>query len=91
MSIEKIRHALFWCTIINFGFLLLWFVVFKFGPGWKYYFWGAGTDLSREQFLAINLTGIMLYKIGIILFNLVPYVALRIVGSEGGIEPQHRI
>jgi hypothetical protein len=33
-----------------------------------------------EQFGAINFAGIALYKLGILLFNLVPYVALRIVG-----------
>ena len=36
--------------------------------------------LPSEQFDAINFAGIVFFKVGVILFNLVPYVALRIVG-----------
>ena len=36
--------------------------------------------LSVEQFDALHYAGMALYKIGILLFNLVPYIALRIVG-----------
>jgi hypothetical protein len=36
--------------------------------------------VSAEQYDVINLAGIVLFKMGIILFNLVPYIALRIVG-----------
>jgi hypothetical protein len=33
-----------------------------------------------EQFDAIHYAGMTVFKLGIILFNLVPYIALRIVG-----------
>ena len=36
--------------------------------------------MSAEQFDAIHYAGMAMYKIGILLVNLVPYVALRIVG-----------
>jgi hypothetical protein len=36
--------------------------------------------LSVEQYDAINYIGMAPFKLGIILFNLVPYVALRNVG-----------
>jgi hypothetical protein len=35
--------------------------------------------VAAEQCDRINLTGIVLYKVGNILFFLVPYIALRIV------------
>jgi hypothetical protein len=35
--------------------------------------------LSAERIDAINYAGIVLFKFGIFLFNLVPYIALRIV------------
>ena len=35
--------------------------------------------LSAEQIDAINYGGLLLFKLGIFLFNLVPYIALRIV------------
>jgi hypothetical protein len=37
-------------------------------------------NLSVETFDAIHYSGMVLFKIGILLFNLVPYFALRIVG-----------
>jgi hypothetical protein len=46
---------------------------------WIYHLWGKWFRLTAEQFDAINFAGIALYKLGILLFNLVPYVALRIV------------
>jgi hypothetical protein len=35
--------------------------------------------LSAEQFDAINYGGVLLFKLGIFLFNLVPCIALRLV------------
>ena len=37
-------------------------------------------NLSVDKFDAIHYAGMTLFKIGILLFNLVPYFALRIVG-----------
>jgi hypothetical protein len=39
--------------------------------------------LSDERFDAIHYAGMTIYKIGILLFNLMPYVALRIVERHG--------
>jgi hypothetical protein len=80
MSIETVRHFLLWCTVINFGLLLVWNLLFLLPHGWLYRLWGRWFRLSAEQFDAINCAGIILYKMLIILFNLVPYIALLIVG-----------
>ncbi|MDR3633272.1 MAG: hypothetical protein P4L84_05500 [Isosphaeraceae bacterium] len=80
MSIELVRSALLWCTAINYGLLLVWFFIFVLPHGRLYRLWGRWFRLSVEQFDAVNFAGIALYKTGIILFNLVPYLALRIVG-----------
>jgi hypothetical protein len=79
MSIEAVRHFLLWCTIINFGLLLVWNLLFLLAHGWLYVLWGLWFRLSAEQFDAISCAGIILYKLAIILFNLVPYIALLIV------------
>lgn len=80
MHIESLREMLLYCTIINFTFLGLWGLLFTLPHGWMYRLGGRVFRLSAEQFDAINMTGILLYKIGVILFNLVPYLALRITG-----------
>jgi hypothetical protein len=80
MSAESVRYFLLWSTVINLALLLWWNLLMLMPHAWMYRFWGRWFRLSAEQFDAINAAGIVLYKIGIILFNLVPYVALLIVG-----------
>ena len=74
------RDVLLWCTIINYGVLVVWFLVFLLVHDWMHRLHSRWFQLSREQFDALHYGGITLYKIGILLFNLVPYIALRIVG-----------
>lgn len=80
MSIEQLRDALLYCTVINFGLLVLWGLFFLLPHAWLYRLAGRVFRLSAEQFDAINLAGIVFYKLSVLLFNLVPYLALRIVG-----------
>jgi hypothetical protein len=80
MNIETAREALLWSTVINFGVLLCWFLFFQFAHDWMYQFHSRWFRLSVEQFDGIHYAVMAVYKIGIILFNLVPYVALRIAG-----------
>ena len=80
MTIVTLREALLYCTIINFGILALWGLLFLLRHEWMYRLGGRVSRLSAEQFDAINVAGMVFYKLGILLFNLVPYLALRIVG-----------
>ena len=78
MNVETLRDALLWCGIINGAMLLLWAALLLLAPG--YFRWVARLfRLSAEQFDAIQYGLIVLYELGIILFNIVPYIALRIV------------
>ena len=80
MSIDVVRNAFLWCTVINYVVLLTWFLLYVLPHRWLYRLWARWFPLTAEQFDAINFAGIALYKLGILLFNLAPYVALRIVG-----------
>ena len=80
MNIEFARDFLLWCTIINFGILMVWFVFFALAHDWVERLHGKWFRLSTEQFHAAHYTGMAFFKIGIILFNLVPLVVLYIVG-----------
>lgn len=79
MNIEKLRHLLLWCTVINYGFVVFWFLLVVFGRRRLYALWGKWFHLSAEQFDRLNFTGMMLYKIGVLLFNLVPLIALYVI------------
>jgi len=79
MSNQMLRDFLLWSAVINYGLLLWWFLVFILAHDWMHRFHGRWFRLPVEQFDAIHYTGMAVYKIGIILFNLVPYIALLIV------------
>jgi hypothetical protein len=79
MNIEKLRYLLLWCTILNYGFVIVWFLLVVLARRPLYAIWRKWFHLSEEQFDRLNFTGIMLYKIGILMFNLVPLFALLIV------------
>jgi len=80
MTIEVIRDVLAWCAVINYGLLLWWFLVFALAHDWMYRLHSKWFNFSVDTFDAIHYAGIALFKIGIFLFTLVPYLALRIVG-----------
>ncbi len=79
MNIEQIRDALLYCTIINFALLWLWALLHMLPHEWWYNPARRMFRVSVEQLDAFSLAGIILYKLGIVLFNLVPYLALRFV------------
>jgi hypothetical protein len=80
MTLETIRAALAWCSVINLCLLLVWWLFFTLAHDWIYRVHGKWFSLPRERFDAIHYTAMALFKIGILLFNLVPYLSLRIVG-----------
>ena len=83
MSIETARDILLWCTAINYAVLLLWFLFFSLAHDSIYRLHRRWFRLPDEQFDALHYAGMAIYKVGILLFNLVPYVALLILGRSG--------
>jgi hypothetical protein len=80
MSLEIIRSALAWCLVIDLGILVFWFLVFAAAHDLIYRIHGRWFAMPVEKFNAIHYETMALFKLGILLFNLVPYLALRIVG-----------
>jgi Family of unknown function (DUF6868) len=80
MTLEAIRDVLGWCSAINIGLLLFWWLWFMLAHDFMYRFHGKWFKLSVERFDEINYSLMGFFKIGVILFNIVPYFALRIVG-----------
>ena len=79
MTVEMIRTALGWCSVINMGLLLWWFFVITVLHDWVYKMHTKWFKLSIEKFDEIHYTGIAFFKIAILFFNIVPYFALRII------------
>jgi hypothetical protein len=80
MTLETARAFFGWCVLINYGVLLAWFLVFVFAHDWMRKMHGRWFRLPAAHFDAFHYAGIGLYKLGIILFCLAPWIALLIVG-----------
>jgi hypothetical protein len=76
---ELVRDVLGWSALINYAVLISWFLVFCFAHDWMYGLHGRWFKLSVERFDAIHYAAMAFYKLCIFVFNLAPYLALRIV------------
>ena len=76
---NEVRHVLLWCVVFNYAILLVWSGVFVFAHDWMYRMHGRWFKLSIETFDAMHYAGLSAYKIGILLLNLAPLVALYLV------------
>ena len=79
MGIQEIRSVLMWCTIINSGMLLLWFVLVVVAGDWIYRSHSKWFSMSREAFDTAHYCGIGLFKMVVFIFNVIPLIALWIV------------
>ena len=79
MTIDAFQEFLIWSTVINMAFFLWWFGWFVFGREYIYRMHTKWFLLSRERFNAIHYGAMAAYKMLIIVFNLVPLIALSIV------------
>jgi hypothetical protein len=80
MTLEILRDVLGWCTLINIALMLWWVLVILFARDFVYRMHYKWFKLSDESFDRIHYSGMAFYKILIFVFNLVPYLALRIIG-----------
>lgn len=80
MTIEITRDFLGWCSVINIGILLWWFLWFTLAHDLVYRIHGKWFKMPVERFDAIHYAGMAFLKLCILVLNIVPYLALRIVG-----------
>ena len=76
MTLDVTRNVLLWCTVLDYGILLVWFLAFVFAHDTMLRIHGRWFHLSRDQFDALHYAGMSILKIGIVLFNLAPCVVL---------------
>lgn len=79
MTIEILRAILGWTAAINIGLLLWWFLVITVARDWVYRLHGKFFTISEEHFNVLHYTGMMLLKLGTLMFFIAPYFALCIV------------
>lgn len=80
MDIETFTRFFMWCTIINGSLLIFWIIMLILAPEMVYRTQRKWFPISRETFNIIMYCFLGLFKIAFLLFNLVPWVVLIIVG-----------
>lgn len=78
MALEVIRDILMWCSLINAALLIFLFVILTAGRKWVYSIHSKLFPITEEQFNMIIYSFFAFYKIVIIVFNIIPYVAVSI-------------
>ena len=69
-------------VLINYIILMIWFLAIIFARDWIKQVHEKWFNLSDETFDTIHYGGMAIYKIGILLFNLVPLIALYFMGKS---------
>jgi hypothetical protein len=76
VTTNEIKNVLLWCVGLNYLVLILWAGLFVFAHDWMFRMHSRLFKVSVETFDAIHYAGLTFYKIGIILLNLAPLIAL---------------
>ena len=79
MTAIEIREILLWSLVVNYGILIIWFAAFRFAHDPLYRIHSRWFKLSAETFDAIHYAGMAIYKVGVLLLNLAPFIALHII------------
>lgn len=80
MDIHTLTSFFMWCTIINAGFLVILALFFMTAPELVYRLQTKWFSISREHFDLVFYAFLAVYKVFFLIFNLVPWLVLLIIG-----------
>ena len=84
-SLGSLTQILGWCTVINFGLLMISFLSVMVTGDWGVGLYVSMFALAEEDVRPLWISVLLQWEILIIVFNLVPYIALKLVaGAEKG-------
>jgi hypothetical protein len=79
MDTDTLTTFLGWCSVINIGFLILALVLWVPLKNSVSKFGASLFDVTEEDIKRIFLRKLMLYRLLFFFFNIVPYVALKLM------------
>ena len=80
MDLHAVRSFFMWCTILNGGLLLLTSLVLLCAGDFVYRLHGRWFPVGREAFSVARYCFVGFMKVLFLMFNLVPYLALVLIG-----------
>ena len=79
MNIQTLQEFLFWCMILNLGLLTFSFLLIIRLRSWICQIHGRFFSLPEEYISKVLYAFIGFYKIVVIVFNVVPWLAIQII------------
>jgi hypothetical protein len=79
MDIETISEFLGWCTVVNFGILIISTIKILTLRDWASKIHAKMFRIDEESVRKIYLHFLVLYKVAFLALNLVPYLALQLM------------
>jgi hypothetical protein len=80
MDIQSLTSFFMWCTIINAGMLLFLGLIYLLTPNLVYRLQSRWIHIPRETFDVVFYSFIGFFKVLVLVFNVVPWIALLIIG-----------
>ena len=79
MHLANMTEFFLWCGVINTGMMFFWVLIFTLAPDWVWRTQKVFFPIPREQFTTMLYCFLGSFKVLVIVFNWVPYFALRIM------------
>jgi len=80
MDIQILTSFFMWCTIINVGMLLFLGLIYLLAPNLVFRLQSRWIPISRETFDVVFYSFVGFFKVIVLVFNVVPWIALLIIG-----------
>ena len=80
MDVQTLTSFFMWCTIINSGMLIFLALIYMLAPNLAYRLQSKFIPISRETFDVVFYSFMGLFKVIVLVFNVVPWIALLIIG-----------
>ncbi len=88
MNLLLLKRVLGWCCVINYGLILVMTLFFLFALDPIYEIQSLFLNVPQEDYNTLWFLVIGIWKILVLVFNLIPYLALRIVGRADESAPE---
>ncbi|HMK77579.1 MAG TPA: hypothetical protein VK568_15560 [Thermodesulfobacteriota bacterium] len=75
--LQTVATILLTSFLFGLAFLLLWFFLYLIAPAWMFKLNARWFNVGKRDFDLINYFGMGFFKISIILFFLLPYLAIK--------------
>ncbi len=80
MNMQELTAFFMWCTILNGVLLLFWACLGMLAPEMVYRLHAKWFPMTRETFNVVFYAFLGAYKLMVLFFNLIPWLALWLMG-----------